>query len=309
MDSRVPVPQSQESQSRSREEIDRRSIDYFNSLQKLLFDLLCDVISVHKPAIVATLKGEHRRPTMRKFLHTIEARGIWFQLLSIIEQNTTVRHHREVERFLRAENNSGTFAELFAETAALGISAETVNQALARARVEPVITAHPTEAKRITVLRIHRRIYVLLKRLESERWTPREREGIAERLRHEIELLWTSGEIRMEKPTVYDEINWGMHFFSTSLYEACPAIHQSCADAFRRHYPNKQLDKSSFLQFGSWIGGDRDGNPFVDSKVSEEALYSFRLMALKFYRKSLRECLARFSIASRCAGGDFLIGA
>ena len=263
-----------------------------------MFDLLCDVITIHKPAIVETFKGERPAADDEEILYTIEARGIWFQLLNIIEQNSTVRHHREIETFLQAENNSGTFAELFAETAALGISAETVNQALAQAQVEPVITAHPTEAKRITVLRIHRRIYVLLKRLESERWTPRERKGIADRLHHEIELLWTSGEIRMEKPTVYDEINWGMHFFSASLYEACPSIHQSCADAFRRHYPNEQLDKSSFLQFGSWIGGDRDGNPFVDSKVSEEALYSFRLMALKYYRKSLRECLARLSIAS-----------
>ena len=292
-------PASQPQRRRySREQIDQRSVDYAESLRSLLYDLLCEVIAVHQPAIVATFKGRRLAVDDKEILYTMEARGIWFQLLNIVEQNATVRRHRELETFLGAEHNPNTFAELFARTAALGISAESIKQALAQAKVEPVITAHPTEAKRVTVLRTHRRIYVLLKQLEAERWTPRERAGLVERLRHEIELLWTSGEIRLKKPTVHDEIRWGLHFFSNSLYEASSAVYQTCAAAFEKCYPKQAFDLPAFLHFGSWIGGDRDGNPFVDSKVSEDALHQFRMMALAYYKKSLRECLAHFSIVN-----------
>ena len=282
----------------SRAEINQRSVDYAQRLQKLLFDLLCDVIATHQAPIVATFKGQRRARNDKEILYTMQARGIWFQLLSIIEQNSTVRRHREIETFLGAQHNANTFAQLFAKTSQLGISAQAINQALAQAQIEPVITAHPTEAKRITVLRTHRRIYVVLKQLEAERWTPRERANIISRLRHEIELLWTSGELRIEKPTVHDEISWGLHFFSSSLYEASAAIDQTCSDAFAHYYPDQQLTSHAFLHFGSWIGGDRDGNPFVNSTVTEDALYRFRLLALEYYRKTLRECLACFSIAS-----------
>ena len=94
---------------------------------------------------------------------------------------------------------------------------ETVERVLAHLDVGPTITAHPTEAKRVTVLEIHRRIYLKLYELESPRWTPREREALLASLKNEIDLLWLTGEVRLEKPTVQSEVAWGLHFFREAL--------------------------------------------------------------------------------------------
>ena len=87
-----------------------------------------------------------------------------------------------------------------------------------------MITAHPTEAKRVTVLEKHRRIYRLLVELESPRWTPRERRRAERQVGHEIELLWMTGELRLEKPTVPQEVAWDLHFFNETLFESVPDL-------------------------------------------------------------------------------------
>src|SRR5690606_36929999 len=100
----------------------------------------------------------------------------------------------------------------------------TVQSLLDAMRVVPTLTAHPTEAKRVTVLEIHRRIYLLLYELESERWTERERARLHQSLRNEIDLLWLTGELRLEKPTVAQEVAWGLHFFEQTLFERVPEV-------------------------------------------------------------------------------------
>ena len=105
----------------------------------------------------------------------MRAQGIWFQLLAIAEQNRDMRNRREVERERGYEQLKGTFASVFAAAAAEGITGAEIRAALSSLRVRPVITAHPTEAKRVTVMERHRRIYLKLLELESPRWTDRER--------------------------------------------------------------------------------------------------------------------------------------
>ena len=119
----------------------------------------------------------------------------------------------------------GTFAQVVVERGRGGVSAERDPRAAAsRSAIRPVITAHPTEAKRVTVLEKHRRIYRRLVDLESPRWTPRERQALVERLRNEIELLWLTGELRLAKPTVPQEVFWALHFFNETLFEAVPDL-------------------------------------------------------------------------------------
>ena len=102
--------------------------------------------------------------------------------------------------------------------------------------VQPTITAHPTEAKRVTVLEIHRRIYLKLYELESPRWTPRERDNLLAALKNEIDLLWLTGEIRIEKPTVESEIAWGLHFFRETLFDRMATLCDLLEAALQRHY-------------------------------------------------------------------------
>ena len=194
------------------EEIDQRSLRYAEQLQTLFNALLLDIIRTRCPAIEAVFKGE-KNATDDNLLYAMQARGIWFQLTRIIEENATNKRRRDTETSLGLSAIDSSFGQVLAEAKQLEIPGETVANILRQLTVSPVITAHPTESKRITVLEIHRRIYLLLKQLELNRWTPWERNRVIEQLHAEIDLLWTTGEIRIEKPSVSDEIAWGLHFF------------------------------------------------------------------------------------------------
>src|SRR5271156_6488914 len=185
----------------------------------LLFDLLVEVVQRYEPQVAAVLREERTTADMPAVLlaRTLQAQGIWFQLLAIAEQNRDMRNRRETERERGYEQLRGTFAGVFAAAAAEGITGAEVRQALSGLRVRPVITAHPTEAKRVTVMERHRRIYLRLLELESPRWTDRERHELIQALSDEIELLWLTGELKLAKPTVAQEVAWGLYFFNENL--------------------------------------------------------------------------------------------
>src|SRR5205823_8280750 len=152
----------------------------------------------------------------------IQAQGMWFQLLSIAEQNAAMRQRRQSEVARGYDQLRGTFAQVVSAAARGGVAADEMRAVVANLRVRPVITAHPTEAKRVTVLEKHRRIYRRLVDLEAPRWTPRERRALVENLRTEIELLWLTGELRLAKPTVGQELAWGLYFVNENLFEVVP---------------------------------------------------------------------------------------
>ncbi|MGF1610540.1 MAG: phosphoenolpyruvate carboxylase [Kiloniellales bacterium] len=273
---------------------------YLDSVLTLLAGQVMDVIRARRPEVEAGLRDMAAIPDEDRdlLLRTLQAQGIWFQLLNIAEENALVRSRRRFEMAHGADEMPGSFARVMAKAAALEIPFETVQRCLKEARIGPVITAHPTEAKRVTVLEIHRRLYRLLVELESPRWTQREREALVAELGDEIDLLWLTGELRLEKPGVSQEIAWGLHFFEEPLFDAVPEVLQSLGEALARHYPHASLEVPAFLQFGSWIGGDRDGNPNVTTALTREALLSNRLAALRRYREQLQRLTRRLSIAS-----------
>jgi phosphoenolpyruvate carboxylase len=264
----------------------------------LLFDLLVGVVQRYEPEVAAVLREERTTAGMSavKLARTLQAQGIWFQLLAIAEQNRDMRSRREIERERGYEQLRGTFANVFASAAADGITAAEIRQALAGLRVRPVITAHPTEAKRVTVLERHRRIYLRLLDLESPRWTDRERQDLIRATGDEIELLWLTGELKLAKPTVEQEVAWGLYFFNENLFDVVPQILAKAESAFAQQFPGETLDVPPFLQFGSWIGGDRDGNPYVTSEVTRRTLWETRLASLRRYRTRLLELVRNLSI-------------
>ena len=134
-----------------------------------------------------------------------QAYSIAFQLLNMVEENasTRTRHLREIEN--GSSNEQGLWDEQLAELKAAGFTAEEILKSLPEVRVESVLTAHPTEAKRAAVLEQHRAIFLLLATLESERLTPSRREAIRDEIKIVLERLWRSGEILLEKPEVATE--------------------------------------------------------------------------------------------------------
>lgn len=279
--------------------LDSATASYAGNLIDLLAEQLRQVISQRKPDILPVFEGEQALPRddNELLLAGLQAWGIWFQLLNIAEENAAMRRRRVTESIQGLEHVSGTFANVIARAAAMGLSHQEVQDLLNNMKVTPTLTAHPTEAKRVTVLQIHRRIYVILYRLEAARWTPREREALEAQLRNEIDLLWLTGELRLEKPSVLQETRWGLHFFEQTLYQRVPETLERLDLALSGFYPGKAFTVPPLFRFGTWIGGDRDGNPFVNNSVTREALSLNRQAVLQHYGQQLAQLFQKISVS------------
>jgi phosphoenolpyruvate carboxylase len=274
---------------------------YANEVVELLSELMLTLVRQRAPEVEPVLRGERAPHELSAELlaRTLQVQGIWFQLLSIAEQNAAMRRRRQIEVERGYELLRGTFAQVISDAALAKVPAADIRALLERLRVRPVITAHPTEAKRVTVLEKHRRIYRRLVDLESPRWTPRERQALIDGLRNEIELLWLTGELRLQKPTVPQEVFWGLHFFNETLFEAVPDLLEKVERVLAQYYPGERFAVPPFFQFGSWIGGDRDGNPFVTNDVTQSTLLENRLTGLRRYRRRIDELVRALSITEK----------
>jgi phosphoenolpyruvate carboxylase len=267
----------------------------------ILFQLLLEVVRRHQPEIEPVLVGGANFSgfTPELMARALQAQGIWFQLLSIAEQNAAMRRRRHIERTRGREALRGTFAHVLAEASRDGIRPKEIETLLSSLRIRPVITAHPTESKRVTVLEKYRKIYLLLRELEMPRWTERERQELLDELRDQIELVWMTGELHLEKPTVEHEVARGLHFFDESLFEKAPEMLALLDGALEQYYPNECFELPPFFQFGSWIGGDRDGNPSVTTRVTGWTLRQNALAALRHYQERIVQLARALSITER----------
>jgi phosphoenolpyruvate carboxylase len=231
-----------------------------------------------------------------------QAYSIAFQLLNMVEENasTRTRHLREIEN--GSSNEPGLWDEQLAELKAAGFTAEEILNSLPEVRVESVLTAHPTEAKRAAVLEQHRAIFLLLATLESERLTPSRREAIRDEIKIVLERLWRSGEILLEKPEVATERR-GVIFY---IREVFPLAIEQLDERFLRAWKATGFDPALLedphvwprVRFGSWVGGDRDGHPFVTAKVTEETLQEMRLNAMIVIHRHLERLAERLPLSS-----------
>jgi phosphoenolpyruvate carboxylase len=267
----------------------------------LLFQLLLEVVHRHQPEIEPVLRGGANISgfTPELMARALQAQGILFQLLAIAEQNAAMRRRRHIERTRGRAALRGTFDHVLAEAAAEGIAPEEIQTLLSGLRIRPVITAHPTESKRVTVLEKYRKIYLLLRELEQPRWTERERAALIGDLRDQIELVWMTGELHLEKPTVQHEVSRGLHFFDEALFDKAPEMLALIDGALEQYYPGRKFELPPFFQFGSWIGGDRDGNPSVTLSVTGWTLRQNALAALRHYSDRITALARELSITER----------
>jgi phosphoenolpyruvate carboxylase len=205
--------------------------------------------------------------------------SVYFSLVNIAEEVTRARDRRR-GAFPRG------FAEVFGELRTAGVDAATFRAGMARLTLTPVLTAHPTEVRRQAIQQSHRRIWLLVERLLAAEGAERARVMAA--LRDEIAILWKTNPVRAWRLSVADEVANGLAFFRMSLFDALPAtLAQLEAAAVAVWGPDARgVASGRLIQFGSWIGGDRDGNPNVTAAVT---LHAGREQA----RAVLREYLAR----------------
>lgn len=273
---------------------------YIEEITPMLRDLLRQVIRQREPDVLPILDHSDKAASIPAHLveHALQAIGIWLQLMNIAEENAAIRNRRSLEKMAGPDEVGGSLSQALAEAAKAGVAAETVEKVLSILDVGPTITAHPTEAKRVTVLEIHRRIYLKLFELDSPRWTPRERDALLFQLRNEIDLLWMTGEIRIEKPTVESEVAWGLHFFRDALFDRTTAVCDVMQSALIRHYPEFTARIRPPIKFSSWIGGDRDGNPFVTVETTRQALRENSMASVRRLDLKLQELSQFVSVSS-----------
>ena len=134
--------------------------------------------------------------------------------------------------------------------------------------------------------------------LDNPTLTHREREKMREKLINEVLILWQTDELRDRKPTVIDEVHNGLFYFDETLFEVLPNVYEELERCLDKYYPEENWHVPSYLRFGSWIGGDRDGNPSVTSKVTWETLSLHRQLVIRKYEEKLLELMKLLSFST-----------
>ncbi|HLU36261.1 MAG TPA: phosphoenolpyruvate carboxylase [Thermomicrobiales bacterium] len=243
-------------------------------------------------ALIESANTDELRMLIRAFTN-------YFQLNNLAEDNERIRRVRRRELHNPDAPRRGSMHEAIAGIARRGVTASQMRDLLAQANVRFVLTAHPTEARRRTVIDKLSRIFATIRELDERDALPREVERARAWLGSTIAELWTSNELRTQKPTVQDELRATLVYFNVSLVDVLMQIYRDIEEALEAVYPDDVIEVPSFLTFGSWIGGDRDGNPFVTPEVTVEALDIMREAALSMLYRRLTELAGRISVSDR----------
>ncbi|TDY51085.1 phosphoenolpyruvate carboxylase type 1 [Alicyclobacillus sacchari] len=233
---------------------------------------------------------------------TIHAFSVYFQLVNLAEQNHRLRRHRDYDRSQQVLR--GSFRDAVATLANRGMNEDDVNRLLEEVGIELVLTAHPTEALRRSVLDKHTKIAAFLEEMDDPRKTPRELTAIHEQIRTEIVALWQTRSVRKQRITVLDEVRNGLYFLDQILFDVLPHVHQKLEAAVRDQFGVQSCDLPSVIRFGSWMGGDRDGNPNVTAEITQQTLLLHCDLALNKYASRLRELGRDLSSSVERVGAD-----
>lgn len=228
----------------------------------------------------------------------IRALSCYFDLSNMAEDRHRIRVIRYREQLNHPAPRTESLASAIEVLKSRGFSAEEVQQILDKLQIELVFTAHPTEAKRRTVRHILRRLRSALSELDRADLLPREQERVMQQIRNELASLWQIDTLRPRRPTVIEEIRRGI-YSSQSPWEVVPWIYRDLRHALKRTYPGHDFRIPTFLIFGSWIGGDRDGNPYVDAGITMEALRRLRKAALDYHIQAAQDLVRSLSLSER----------
>lgn len=226
-----------------------------------------------------------------------KAFAIYFELTNLAETNHRKRRRRAAQVSPERPAQPGSFLGTLRRMRSAGITEQQVLQWLRQVEVTVVFTAHPTEVARRTVLFKRQHIAGELEHLDRLPLTERAAEKREQAITAEITALWQTDEVRRRRPTVRDEIRMGLDYYPGVLFEALPNVYEELADDFREAYGGELRghELPRLLRFGSWIGGDRDGNPYVTPECTRDALQIARQTMLDYYIKRIDDLIWRLS--------------
>ena len=238
------------------------------------------------------LVAELGRIPLEDAARLVRAFATYFQLVNLAELE------RQARSLAEATDDPGELDRSIARFKAQGISAERVTATLEHLEVRPVLTAHPTEAVRRSILDHQDRIGQELARLRAP-LSARERDRVRQRIATQVEVLWHTDEVRSVRPRVLDEVGNALFYLERTFFDAVPDVQQQLAEALGRHYPGIRVPADPPLRLGSWVGSDQDGNPNANAAMLSETLRLQRRTLLTRYRERVREQIGRASCRER----------
>ena len=261
--------------------------------------------SEHNASLMARAREIIRRLTVEDAYRVTKAFAIYFELTNLAETNHRKRRRRAT-RMLTGKTAGktrvdGSFRGTLVRMKSAGVSADTLLESLGKIRVTPVFTAHPTEITRHTIRLKRRRIAAYLERLDQLPLSDSEALEYESLILAEITALWQTDEVRLNKPTVRDEIHMGLDYFPMVLFETLPRLYAELEESLRDVF-NAEAEVPEVLSFGSWIGGDRDGNPFVTADSTREALDMARHVIIDHYIAETVRLIGQLSMSTRRIG-------
>ncbi|GAB4528286.1 MAG: phosphoenolpyruvate carboxylase [Anaerolineae bacterium] len=246
----------------------------------------------------ASLRSEVAALNPRDAWGVAMAFTVYFDLVNLAEEAYRVSTLRQREADRHPEPIDESIGQAIACLRERGVTPEQMSVLLAELHIEPVLTAHPTEAKRRSILSKVGRISNLIWTLSSPSALPRERAEARAALRTEVATIWLTDRQRTVRPSVTDEVRTGLFFVEEVLWDVLPRIYAELDAALERFYPGLTV-KHAWLRLGSWIGGDRDGNPNVTTEVTAETLRLHRGLAVERHRRTLQVLSRRLSLSGR----------
>jgi phosphoenolpyruvate carboxylase len=235
-----------------------------------------------------------------------KAFAIYFELTNLAETNHRMRRRRATRLREGRAPIEGSFRGTLFRMHAAGVPLPRVLEALGTIRVTPVFTAHPTEITRHTIRLKRRRIARWLERLDQVPLSRADALEYESQILAEITALWQTDEIRLKKPTVRDEIHMGLDYFPMVLFETIPRLYAELEESIEQVY-GAQAGKTKLpdlLSFGSWIGGDRDGNPYVTADCTRDALGMARNLLIDYYIAGVTRLVSQLSMSLRRIGAS-----
>jgi phosphoenolpyruvate carboxylase len=227
--------------------------------------------------------------------------AFYFELINLAETNHRKRRRLSSQLDPNAEPQRGSFRGALRQMKLAGITADQARALLERICVTPVFTAHPTEVARRSVMFKRRRISDLLEQLDRIPVPEDQLEALEQDVIAEITALWQTDEVRQARPSVRDEIRMALDYYESSIFDTLPILYSEIADSLAAEY-GIELSLAQLPQligFGSWIGGDRDGNPFVTPEVTRQALDIARDLLFAHYRSRLQDIFDQLANSTR----------
>src|SRR6266403_78614 len=240
------------------------------------------------------------RMSTSETVRIVRAFSYFSHLANIAEDQNNIRQMR-ARSTAGGTPRPGTLALTLAHARAAGFSAADLRRFFASALVSPVLTAHPTEVRRKSTIDREMEIAALLDRRERVQLTPEEVAASDEQLRREVLTLWQTNLLRRTKLTVLDEVANGLSFYDYTFLHDVSQVHCELEDRLNEGDGAASSELASFLRMGSWIGGDRDGNPFVTAEVMRGTLKMQSSRVLRFYLEELHVLGSELSLAAHLA--------